>query len=257
MSAAALTLHDLTVSYRGHPAVHHLSGAFPRGGLSAVVGPNGAGKSSLLGALSGVFGGGLSGGPGAAVIAVQGRIERDAAMRVAYLPQAASLDRSFPVRVHELVAGGLWAQTGSFGSVGPQGATSASRALEAVGLAGFERRWLGELSAGQVQRALFARLLLQDAGLILLDEPFNAIDARTTAELLGLLKRWKQELRTVIAVLHDLDQVREHFDHTLLLAREAVAWGPTAQVLRAENLHQARQMAEAWDDQAQRCERTA
>ena len=249
MTSPAITLQDLSVSYRRHPAVHHVSGVFPRGALSAVVGPNGAGKSSLLAALAGV----LAGSPAA----VQGRIECDASLRTAYLPQAAALDRGFPVRVSEFVATGLWARTRSFGAVGGQGAAAASHALGAVGLAGFERRWLGELSAGQVQRALFARVLLQDAGLILLDEPFNAIDARTTAELLALLQRWKRESRTVIAVLHDLDQVREHFDHTLLLAREAVVWGPTAEVLRAENLFRARQMAEAWDDDAMRCERSA
>jgi zinc/manganese transport system ATP-binding protein len=126
-----------------------------------------------------------------------------------------------------------------------RGLTAADRsrvlqALAAVGLAGFEQRWLGELSVGQVQRVLFARVLLQDAGLILLDEPFNAIDARTTADLLALLVRWRDEGRTVVAVLHDLDQVRVHFDQTLLLARETVAWGPTAEVLRAENLFRPR-----------------
>jgi zinc/manganese transport system ATP-binding protein len=108
-----------------------------------------------------------------------------------------------------------------------------------------------------VQRALFARLLLQDADLILLDEPFNAIDARTTADLLQLLARWRNESRTVIAVLHDLEQVRAHFDEVLLLAREPVAWGPTAQVLQAAHLFRARQMAEAWDEQADVCRRAA
>jgi zinc/manganese transport system ATP-binding protein len=126
-----------------------------------------------------------------------------------------------------------------------------------VGLSGFGARWLGELSAGQAQRVLFARVLLQDAGLILLDEPFNAIDARTTADLLALLHRWKQEARTVIAVLHDIEQVREHFEQVLLLARERVAWGPTAEVLKAEHLFKARQMAEAWDEAAPRCEVSA
>jgi zinc/manganese transport system ATP-binding protein len=108
-----------------------------------------------------------------------------------------------------------------------------------------------------VQRVLFARVLVQDARLVLLDEPFNAIDARTTADLLAVLQRWRQEARTVIAVLHDLDQVREHFDDALLLAREAVAWGPTAQVLRAEHLFEARRMAEAWDEDATTCRRRA
>jgi zinc/manganese transport system ATP-binding protein len=242
---AAIRLHDLTVSYRGHPAVHHLSGCFATGSLTAVVGPNGAGKSSLLAALVGTL------------ASHEGRIVRDPALRIAYLPQAAQLDRSFPVRVHEVVATGLWPRLGSFRAVAAADRARIDQAIAAVGLGGFDQRWLGELSAGQVQRVLFARLLVQDAGLVLLDEPFNAIDARTTADLLALLRRWKQEARTVIAVLHDLEQVREHFDETLLLAREPVAWGPTAQVLSAEHLFRARRMAEAWDERAAVCARAA
>jgi zinc/manganese transport system ATP-binding protein len=239
---AAVTLRDVTVSYRGHPAVHHLCGAFVPGVLTAVVGPNGAGKSTLLGALGGT------------IRDFEGRIERDPAQRVAYLPQASALDRSFPVRVHEVVAMGLWSRIGSLGGLRPDDRRRVDDALVAVGLSGFGQRWLGELSAGQAQRVLFARVLVQDAGLILLDEPFNAIDARTTADLLALLHRWKHESRTVIAVLHDLEQVREHFEQVLLLARERVAWGPTAEVLKAEHLFKARQMAEAWDEAAPRCE---
>jgi len=225
--------------------VHHLSGAFVAGAMTAVVGPNGAGKSSLLGALSGALRG------------FEGRIERDAALRIAYLPQASALDRSFPVRVFEVVAMGLWARIGQFGALRDADRKRVEDALAAVGLSGFDQRLLGELSAGQAQRVLFARVLVQDAELILLDEPFNAIDARTTADLLALLHRWKDEARTVIAVLHDLDQVRANFDQTLLLAREPVAWGPTAQVLDAAHLFKARQMAEAWDDTAARCELAA
>jgi zinc/manganese transport system ATP-binding protein len=242
---AAVTVRDLTVSYRGHPAVHHLSGAFAAGALTAVVGPNGAGKSTLLGALGGT------------IRDFEGRIERDSSLRVAYLPQASSLDRSFPVRVHEAVTMGLWSRIGSFGGLRPEDRSGIDEALAAVGLIGFAQRWLGELSAGQAQRVLFARVLVQDAGLILLDEPFNAIDARTTADLLALLQRWRREARTVIAVLHDLEQVREHFEQVLLLARERVAWGPTAEVLKAEHLFKARQMAEAWDEAATRCEVSA
>jgi zinc/manganese transport system ATP-binding protein len=240
-STPAVTLRDLTVSYRGHPAVHHLSGAFAAGMLTAVVGPNGAGKSTLLGALGGT------------IRHFKGRIERDLSQRVAYLPQASALDRSFPVRVHEMVAMGLWSRIGSFAGLRPADRSGVDQALAAVGLSGFGARWLGELSAGQAQRVLFARVLLQDAGLILLDEPFNAIDARTTADLLALLHRWKQEARTVIAVLHDIEQVREHFQQVLLLARERVAWGPTAEVLKAEHLFKARQMAESWDESAPAC----
>jgi len=98
-----------------------------------------------------------------------------------------------------------------------------------------------------------ARVLLQDARLIVLDEPFNAIDARTSVDLLALVRRWHAEKRTVLAALHDMDLVRAHFPETLLLARGPVAWGATSQVLTAENLLEARRMCEAFDDSAAAC----
>ena len=128
-----------------------------------------------------------------------------------------------------------------------------SQALAAVGLNGFENRAIGTLSGGQMQRMLFARVLLQDARLIVLDEPFNAIDARTAADLLALVQRWHGEGRTVLAALHDMELVRNHFPETLLLARGPVAWGPTAQVLTVDNLTEARRMCEAFDEGAVAC----
>jgi zinc/manganese transport system ATP-binding protein len=104
-----------------------------------------------------------------------------------------------------------------------------------------------------MQRMLFARVLLQDARLIVLDEPFNAIDAKTSADLLALVRRWHAEKRTVLAALHDMDLVRANFPETLLLARGPVAWGATAEVLTAENLTEARRMCEAFDDSAGAC----
>ena len=128
------------------------------------------------------------------------------------------------------------------------------KALAAVGLEGFAERGLDTLSGGQLQRALFARVLLQDADLILLDEPFNAIDTRTVSDLIELIERWHGEKRTVLVVVHDLAMVRSHFPETLLLARHPVAWGATAEALKPENLLKARQFHEAWDDHAPWCE---
>jgi zinc/manganese transport system ATP-binding protein len=243
----SITLRNLTVAYRGHPAVHHLTGQFEPGSLTAVVGPNGAGKTSLLAAIMG------------GIKPTEGEIHlaTDLRKRIAWLPQQASIDRSFPIRVFDLVALGHWKSLGGFRALSIEQSDQVLNALNAVGLGGFERRNIEELSAGQFQRVLFARVLLQDAPVILLDEPFNAIDARTTADLLAVVARWHAEARTVIAVLHDLEQVREHFDRTLLLARRCVAWGPTAQVLHAENLFRARQMAEAWLDDAPVCRERA
>jgi zinc/manganese transport system ATP-binding protein len=104
-----------------------------------------------------------------------------------------------------------------------------------------------------MQRTLFARLLLQDARVILLDEPFTAIDAKTAADLFDLVRRWHSEQRTVLAALHDIDLVRSSFPQTLLLAREPVAWGTTGEVLTPENLLKARRMCEAFDDHADTC----
>jgi zinc/manganese transport system ATP-binding protein len=122
-----------------------------------------------------------------------------------------------------------------------------------VGLQGFEYPNVGSLSSGQLQRVLFARLLVQDAELILLDEPFNAVDSKTTAALLALVQQWHGQQRTIIAVLHDDTLVRQHFPQTVLLARELVGWGPTDQTLTEPNLRRARAMAEAWDEAAERC----
>ena len=164
------------------------------------------------------------------------------------MPQQAEIDRSFPLRVFDLVGLGCWPRTGGFGPLGAGSTDAVIDALAQVGLSGYERRLIGELSVGQFQRVLFARVLVQDAPVILLDEPFSAVDARTTADLLVVIHRWHAESRTVIAVLHDLELVRAHFDATLLLAREPIAWGPTAQVLSAGHLRLARRRAEAWDE---------
>jgi zinc/manganese transport system ATP-binding protein len=238
---AALRLTNLTVSYDRHPAVHHVSAEIPAGEMTAIVGPNGAGKSTLLKALLGL------------APRIEGRIECTA-RRIAYLPQQAEIDRSFPISVLDTVLLGRWSRFGGFGAAKHVDLHDAHHAIEAVGLGGFERRPIDTLSVGQFQRVLFARLLLQDADLVLLDEPFAAIDSKTVADLMVVIRRWREEKRTVVAVLHDFDQVRRDFPHALLLARELVDVGPTSRVLSSENLLRARAMAEAWDEHAGACE---
>ena len=241
--AAQLTFRDLTLGYDRHPAVHHLSGEVAAGTLLAVVGPNGAGKSTLFRGLVGIL------KPLSGAMTLSGLTARD----IAYLPQIAEIDRSFPIPVFDFVGTGLWRAIGLFGGIGGAGSKKILAALAAVGLNGFENRPIGTLSGGQMQRMLFARVLLQDARLIVLDEPFNAIDAKTSADLLLLVRRWHAEQRTVVAALHDMDLVRTEFPETLLLARSPVAWGPTADVLTADNLRAARRMCEAFDDTAEPC----
>ena len=243
MIAPALQFRDLTLGYDRHPAVHHLNGAVEQGALLAVVGPNGAGKSTLF---KGIVG---------AIKPLAGSVDFSnvAAHDIAYLPQVAEVDRSFPITVYDMVAMGLWKRSGAFGGVGREARQAIAQAIATVGLTGFEPRPIGTLSGGQMQRMLFARLLLQDAQVIVLDEPFNGIDSKTVADLVALMQRWHGEQRTILAAMHDLELVKATFPQALLLAREAVAWGPTSNVLTAANLLKARQMCEAFDETAQAC----
>jgi zinc/manganese transport system ATP-binding protein len=242
----AFEFDDLTLAYQRHPALHHLSARIRRGSLTAVVGPNGCGKSTLLKAIMGEL------------APVEGRLLRHrlTTADIAYLPQLGSIDRDFPLNAGDFLASGMWQQSGAFAGL-PVGSTEAiGQALAKVGLNDFERRQIGKLSGGQMQRLLFARLLLQDKPVVLLDEPFNAIDTRTAADLMMVVTQWHGEARTVLVVTHDLDNVRAHFPETLLLARELVAHGKTTQVLTAANMFKARQMCEAFDEAAEPCHLT-
>jgi zinc/manganese transport system ATP-binding protein len=208
-----------------------------------VLGPNGAGKSTLFKGMMGL------------IKPLSGSVEFSGLKRadVAYLPQAADINSDFPISLYDMVAVGLWRSAGLLGGIGRKHRATIEHAIEAVGLTGFEERPIGTLSAGQMQRALFARLLLQDARVIVLDEPFNAVDTKTVNDLVALVQRWHGEQRTIIAALHDLDLVRTTFPDALLLARELVAWGKTGDVLTAENLLKARRMCEAFDEDADAC----
>jgi zinc/manganese transport system ATP-binding protein len=241
----AVVFRDVTLAYDGHPAVHHLSGSFARGSLTAIVGPNGSGKSTLLKGIVGLL------RPTDGLIGPAGLSHGG----IAYLPQHAEIERRFPISVIDTVLLGHWHRIGWARSADRELRGAAQRALAAVGLEGFDRRPIETLSVGQFQRVLFARLMVQNAELILLDEPLSAVDWRTSEDLIGVIISWHEEGRTVAAVLHDLDQVRASFPETLLLARECVAWGRTQDVLIPQNLQRARQMSEAWAAELEDCRR--
>jgi zinc/manganese transport system ATP-binding protein len=238
-----IRLVNLTLGYDRRPAVHHLEGEIAPGATLAVCGPNGAGKSTLLKALAGLL------------APLGGRIERDGATArdVAYLPQLLEVDRSFPINVRDFVSMGAMRRVGLFGRLDPAERARAAAALERVGMSGMEDRPIETLSGGQMQRVLFARLIMQDQRVILLDEPFGAIDEATTDDLLALIAQWRSEGRTVVAVLHELDLARRAFADTLLLAREPIAWCETHAALCADNLSRARAMSEAYDREAREC----
>ena len=233
---ADIGLSDVIVTYRRVPAVHHVTGKFLAGSMTALAGPNGAGKSTLLRAIMGL------------VPVSDGRIDRGGltTSQFAYLPQLPEIDRSFPLSVTQTVMFGAWPRTGAFSANGEAERQRAQAAIAAVGLSGHASAPIASLSVGQWQRVVFARLIMQDAAVILLDEPFSAVDERTTDDLMRLVHQWHDEGRTVIAVLHDLNFIRRHFPETLLIAREVVAWGPTTSTLEPQHLEQAKAMTDRW-----------
>jgi zinc/manganese transport system ATP-binding protein len=225
-----VTLRELTVSYRERVAVEAVSGVFAAGSLTAIVGANGAGKTTVLHAIAGL------------VASRHGSIEiagADSPADLAYLPQRDSIDRDFPISVLEFAALGGWTRIGALGRVSPQLRLRGTNALKAVGLDELAGRMLGELSVGQFRRALFARVIVQEASIVLLDEPFAGVDAATSGDLLRIVQGWHGEGRTVMVALHDLEQVLAIFPETLLLARKAIAWTETATALTPENLVEA------------------
>jgi len=221
VTPAAIALDDVSVAYRQGFAVEGVTGRLEAGSFTALVGPNGGGKSSLVKAIVG------------AVPLATGRITVEGAARrdIAYLPQRADIDVGFPITVADVVALGLWRRKGPFRRMGHDSQAAIGAAIAAVGLAGLEQRAVGALSGGQLQRALFARLIVQDAPILLLDEPFTGVDARTIEDLSALLRRWHGEGRTLVVALHDLPLVRAVAPRTLVLAGRPVAWDDTAAAL--------------------------
>ncbi len=239
-----LRFHNLTLGYERHPAVHHLERHGRRAARCSRSSDRTAPASRLC---SRAWSAPSSRSP------ARSSATASIAHEIAYLPQVPDIDRTFPINVYDMVAMGLWRTKGLFGGIAGKDRHVIEDAIAAVGLTGFEQRAIGTLSGGQMQRMLFARLLIQDARVIVLDEPFTAIDDRTAADLLDLVRRWHGERRTVLAALHDIDLVKANFPETLLLAREPVAWGATREVLTPENLNKARLMCEAFDESAEAC----
>ena len=236
----AVVLDRAALGYGSRLAVGALSGRFEAGLATAVVGPNGSGKSTLLKALAG----GLR--------PFSGRIRLDGlgGGDIAYLPQDPGVDRAFPIDLEDFVALGFGAELGLFRGLGAAERARLAAALAEAGLQGLERRPIASLSGGQFQRALFARTAVQRARLVLLDEPFAALDAQTCQDLEQVTRHWSQAGRIVVIVLHDFDLARRLCPRTLILARELVAWGPTETVLTAANLDRAQAMAQAWPSEA-------
>lgn len=218
--APPLAVRDLTVAYREAPVLWDINLHFPSGQLCAVVGPNGAGKSTFLKAVLGLL-------PKAAgTVRFFGEPLKHARHRVGYVPQRTSVDWDFPTDALDVVMMGLYGRLGWVRRPGKRERELAMQALERVRMAEFAGRQISQLSGGQQQRVFLARALAQDADVYFMDEPFAGVDATTERAILDVMRDLQGQGKTAVVVHHDLDTVREYFDHVTLLNVSVVASGP-------------------------------
>ena len=224
--ARILEIRNLALGYPDLTLFRQLSCDIEGGSTLAVLGANGSGKSTFVKMLLGL------------VPPLSGRLSwpEGRPKEIGYLAQMTEFDRRFPIRVRDLAAMGAWGGFGLTRGLGRSGQDRVDAALEATGVLDIADRALHTLSGGQLQRALFARVIVQDAPLILLDEPFAAVDQTTEAHLLDIIRRWQDEGRAVVLVIHDLSSVLDHCSHALLLGGQTATYGTVEEVLTPERL---------------------
>ncbi|MBP9853242.1 MAG: metal ABC transporter ATP-binding protein [Candidatus Omnitrophica bacterium] len=226
----AIDVTDLTVAYQEKPVLWDVDFQAPKESMLAIVGPNGAGKSTLIKAILGLI------KPAAGRVLVLGQNYRAQAKLVGYVPQRGSVDWDFPTNVLDVVLMGRYGHLGWFKRPTQADRNLAMECLEKVGMKDFINRQISQLSGGQQQRVFIARAFIQDAPIYLMDEPFAGVDATTEKSIITLLRDLRKKGKTVICVHHDLQTLREYFDHVLLLNVRAVALGKVTDVLTKENL---------------------
>ncbi|MEH2921640.1 metal ABC transporter ATP-binding protein [Samsonia erythrinae] len=220
-----MTLQELSFGYRGHPPLGTISGCFQPGSLTAIIGANGSGKSTLLKTLANLL----------PPLSGSFHLGGGRANTIGYLPQLSEFDRQFPISVRDLVLMGSLPHRGLLRGINASWRHKASNALDAVSMRDFADCHIGILSGGQLQRVLFARLLLTQAPLILLDEPFTGVDSQTTQSLMQIIERLHADGRTILAVLHNLELVRQHFPYVLQLTQGGHRWGETQTILPGQH----------------------
>jgi manganese/iron transport system ATP-binding protein len=233
---AGITVRSATVTYRnGHSALIDASFAVPTGTITGLVGMNGSGKSTLFKAIMGFVP--VTGG----AISVLGQSVRSALKQnlVAYVPQSEDIDWNFPVLVEDAVMMGRYGRMNWLRTARREDREAVDVALERVGMSGYRKRQIGELSGGQKKRVFLARALAQDGRVILLDEPFTGVDVKTEDAIIELLRALRAEGRVMLVSTHNLGSVPEFCDRAVLLNQTVLAAGLTEEVFTQGNLERA------------------
>ncbi len=230
MHRPLVEVRDLCVQYNNLIALKDISLHLCSREFVAVIGPNGAGKSTLLKAMLGLV------TPTSGTVQLTENLGEHAKRALAYLPQQRSLDWSFPISVHDLVMMGRVSHIGFFRRPTKQDFAAAQQAMHDTDTSHLAKRSIFELSGGQKQLVLLARMLARQAQLMLLDEPLTGVDSLTQTRILKILERERAQGKAVLMVTHDLDAAREHCTNMILLNKRVIATGRSEHVYTPENI---------------------
>ena len=226
----AVSINDLTVAYEDKPVLWDIDLDIKKGVLMAVVGPNGAGKSTLIKAMLNLI------KPLSGSVSFFGNSYKKQRSKIAYVPQRGSVDWDFPTTALDVVEMGRYGKIGWIKRVGKADRKIAADAIKKVGMEGFEKRQISQLSGGQQQRIFLARALVQDAEIYFMDEPFQGVDAKTEKSIINILKKLRDEGKTVIVVHHDLQTVEEYFDYITFINVAVISTGKVKDIFNRENI---------------------
>lgn len=229
----SITVKQLNVSYNGIPAITNISFHMSGGKLAGIIGPNGAGKSTLMKAILGLI------PKDKGEVSFAGKSIKEVRKKIAYVPQRNDIDWDFPITVLDTVVLGTYPKLGVFHRPKKQAKEWAYECLQQVGMEDFAKKQIGELSGGQQQRIFLARALAQQASYFFLDEPFVGIDISSEKTIIAILKRLRDEGKTVFVVHHDLTKVDDYFDDLLLINQELVQYGSVQTVTQPELMSKA------------------
>ena len=219
-----ITIKNVGVSYAMQPHVLKDCNATIEGPtITGIIGPNGAGKSTLLKAILGLI-------QSSGEILIDGEPTKKVLQKIAYVEQKSQIDFTFPITIRECVALGRTVKKKPLQRLTKEDWEKVDAAIEEVGLTDLASRQIGALSGGQFQRVLLARCMVQEAQYIFLDEPFVGIDMLSEKVIMTIIRKWKEEGKTILMVNHDLSKVKEYFDQVILVKHAIVASGKTEDV---------------------------
>ena len=232
----AVEIENLSIVFHKTPSLWNINLSIPKGKMVAIIGPNGAGKTTLIKAILGL----IKPNTGSVRINnIEFNKQKNKHKLVSYIPQRDTINWDFPITCLDMVMMGRYGHIGWFKRGKKNEKLLALTSLEKFGMEHYFDRQIGELSDGQKQRVFLARMHVQDAEFLFLDEPFEGVDTKTEEITLQILKEFKNEGKTVLVVTHDLENLKEHFDYVVLLKVVLVAFGKTKDVLTSENLKRA------------------